>query len=657
MRIKCIKITNFRSIRNVEIDNINNVMALVGKNNAGKSSIVNAIRTFWGEYELKFDDFHKDQSGIQITLTFTVDDDYYSNYIHDSKIGISKIPSNTMEFNVAKEGTAYESFSFNKYKEIIKSQDQSKLTDDRDILKIWKRGLEYRFGINSGELTIIAKASRDNLKVVYYRSDEEIIKDVERLFPLLAFIDDDRRFDDEENGRAKTLTGDLFGNHILKKERDTSETLCNTCNADSCTECLEHIYEKSIADLSLSDLEKLTKNKVQQEANTISNTLSEFFSKNYKEDYKIILDPRSNIDKSFNINTKIYDPNLGRRVDLSNVGAGLRNIYVLSLLQAYHKLCDNNHTIFLVEEPEIYLHPSLQKTMGNILYEISNSNQVIFTTHSPLVLKNLEASQVKKVLLNDKHETEVIATDLSDIINELGYSTEDILNTDFVIFVEGKEDKERLKAIIDKYYTISPQNIFIIDTKGCNNIETYATLRFLHKTTLRENFLIIKDSDTKDVIQTKKAFVNKLRENLGEQYFEETENHVLILAYSSLENYFLNPDILIALKLVRDYNDYEEKIISYLDKNKDRITSYLIEQNGRERAQKLESLIYRNCPLSDKIEDIKKYIRGHELFGVFTGLKNKINEYIEKSTKTDFAEILDALNMFPFFNERQRKIN
>ena len=43
MKIVYIKITNFKSVRELEINNIDNALILVGKNSTGKTSVIDAI--------------------------------------------------------------------------------------------------------------------------------------------------------------------------------------------------------------------------------------------------------------------------------------------------------------------------------------------------------------------------------------------------------------------------------------------------------------------------------------------------------------------------------------------------------------------------------------------------------------------------------------
>ena len=48
MRIEYIRISNFKSIDNLEIKDIENALILVGQNNTGKSTVIDAIRAVCG---------------------------------------------------------------------------------------------------------------------------------------------------------------------------------------------------------------------------------------------------------------------------------------------------------------------------------------------------------------------------------------------------------------------------------------------------------------------------------------------------------------------------------------------------------------------------------------------------------------------------------
>ena len=91
MIIKEIEISNFRSIKHQVTNNIENVLVLIGKNNSGKSALLQAINAFWGNYSIDEDDFYKNQDIItnemEIKIAFVIDDNFYKemeyyNFLH-----------------------------------------------------------------------------------------------------------------------------------------------------------------------------------------------------------------------------------------------------------------------------------------------------------------------------------------------------------------------------------------------------------------------------------------------------------------------------------------------------------------------------------------------------------------------------------------------
>ena len=64
MIIREVEISNFRSIKHQVINNIDNILVLIGKNNSGKSALLQAINTFWGNYSIDEDDFYKNKNII-----------------------------------------------------------------------------------------------------------------------------------------------------------------------------------------------------------------------------------------------------------------------------------------------------------------------------------------------------------------------------------------------------------------------------------------------------------------------------------------------------------------------------------------------------------------------------------------------------------------
>ena len=64
-----------------------------------------------------------------------------------------------------------------------------------------------------------------------------------------------------------------------------------------------------------------------------------------------------NPEEIFKIQAQIYKEESGRLVSIDNLSRGMKNIYMLSLLETYSGERDQVPAIVLVEYPEMYLHP------------------------------------------------------------------------------------------------------------------------------------------------------------------------------------------------------------------------------------------------------------------------------------------------------------
>ena len=211
--------------------------------------------------------------------------------------------------------------------------------------------------------------------------------------------------------------------------------------------------------------------------------MNEIFRRNGGRDeiaYSMDLD----IERTLSVTASVRQAGYQKNRPTESMGKGMRSIYMLSLLEAYEEEGMKNADIIMVEDPEIFLHPKLQKVSGDILYRLSKKNQVMFSTHSPNLLSNFSSRQIRQVFLDKDGFSEVREkTDISAVLDDLGYSANDLMNVNFVFIVEGKQDKSRLPLLIRKYYSETYDSegnlsrIAIITTNSCTNIKTYANLK------------------------------------------------------------------------------------------------------------------------------------------------------------------------------------
>ena len=75
MQIKSLFIKNFKSIRELWIKDIENALILVGKNNTGKTVVLDAIRAVTGDLEIKESYFNEKKQNIEIGMSLELSEE------------------------------------------------------------------------------------------------------------------------------------------------------------------------------------------------------------------------------------------------------------------------------------------------------------------------------------------------------------------------------------------------------------------------------------------------------------------------------------------------------------------------------------------------------------------------------------------------------
>lgn len=122
---------------------------------------------------------------------------------------------------------------------------------------------------------------------------------------------------------------------------------------------------------------------------------------------------------------------------LSSLGTGIHEVVMIA---SFCTLLE--HQIVCVEEPEIHLHPLLQRKL--IRYLKSNtSNQYFIATHSASIIDAVPASifSVENVSGESSIKLRVTPTERHEICKMLGYRASDLLQTNAIIWVEGPSDR------------------------------------------------------------------------------------------------------------------------------------------------------------------------------------------------------------------------
>lgn len=100
----------------------------------------------------------------------------------------------------------------------------------------------------------------------------------------------------------------------------------------------------------------------------------------------------------------------GFELPLEHSGSGIEMAVSLALLEAMAAISKQS-LIVLIDEPELHLHPKLQSALCDHLVEMSSDIQVVSSTHSPVLFRNVFSTPSAKLLITEKQGLQVRAHD------------------------------------------------------------------------------------------------------------------------------------------------------------------------------------------------------------------------------------------------------
>jgi predicted ATP-dependent endonuclease of OLD family len=521
MRLKEIGIKNFRGYRNetrITIDA--DVTGITGKNDVGKSSILEALDIFFegGEVSIDKDDFNVAESEGSVEIRCVFDDlpgEILLDEANKTTLAAEHLLNSVGELEILKryKRSAKEPAVF-----IVANHPSEVNYEDLHTLKITelkKRG--GIVGVKAGDvaderksalwrLAIWAKApdlhkQQRELEISKFSGDSKDIQD--RLFkqlPLFALFKSDRESKDNDP-QAK--------NPLQAAVKQAQEEL----RAD--IERIQSEVQKRVIERAAKTLEKLR----DMDA-TLASQLVPRFKKAPAWTFDFSLDGEDNIP-------------------INKRGSGVRRLILLNFFraEAERKIADKNapSVIYAFEEPETSQHPSNQEMLVRALVQVGRRDncQVLVTTHVPALAGLLPTDGLRLVQKSASGRAIHFGNDsvLDQIAQSLGVLIDPRASrAKALVLVEGPGDvmflrhtSEQLKAGGFIPATLEERGILPVSIGGCGLLKHWIAKRIAEQFNIPWALLLDSDAGTPEAGQNvaqvqqvrasgKKAYVTRKRE-------------------------------------------------------------------------------------------------------------------------------------------------
>ncbi len=386
MKLKTMTLSNFRCYKNSITLALDDMTTLVGRNDAGKSSLLDALDVFFNERALDKNDAAKggDAKAVTITCVFTelpaelvLDDNAATVLADECLLNVDGDLEITKVYNCSIERPKLTSLRLRAVHPTV--------VGARDLLSLKVDGLKARadeLGVDTSAVNRAVKHSlrraiRAHLNVldpaqidlvlagdgVEERSNvANIWEGLKAALPLFAVFRSDRQSSDQDSEAQDPLKTAI--KEALSARAADLQSIMNFVEQEV----------KKVADLTLSKLNEMDP--------AVAASLSPKFE---RPNWASLIKASITGDDDIPLNKR---------------GSGVRRLILLNFFRAKAERAMRERvapsTIYAVEEPETSQHPHNQRMLMRALQQLAVSgDQVIVTTHTPLLARSVPAASLR----------------------------------------------------------------------------------------------------------------------------------------------------------------------------------------------------------------------------------------------------------------------
>jgi putative ATP-dependent endonuclease of OLD family len=491
MKLDSITLKNFRGYKTERAIPISNLTAFIGKNDAGKSSVFEALEIFFNNKLVKCEkddlNIEADNNMIEISCIFselpdeliidaahptTLADEYLLNL--DGKLEIKKV------FAATAANPSPKVYIVCNHPSVANANDLLTLKRPELVARANEINVpveNYNGTINSSIRQAIRGNFQDlelsNISLLVDKEDAKKVFDaILNYLPLFALFQSDRKSKDDD----KEVTDPM---QIAVKQALSGLT--------AEIEYIKQEVRRRAVETADRTLQKL---------HEMSPELADELIPEFKSEPKF--------DSQFKLSIKSEN-----NIAVNKRGSGVRRLILLNFFRAEAERMraenNGNQIIFAFEEPETSQHPDHQEMLIQSFIELSNTpnSQILLTTHTPALAGLLPLESLRFIEKDGNDRTVELGTDqvFEKIADTLGILADPIpKNAAAMLLVEGKGDvtfvnhtAERLKDGGHIPETFEDKRIAIVPIGGCGNIKHWRTLQLASQFNIP--YCVLLDSD------------------------------------------------------------------------------------------------------------------------------------------------------------------